>query len=143
MRWLTVKEVAERTKLDPQTVRKVFPLTRFGRAVRIHDGEVLKFVDPLVRSVIERDPGLRDAVRDYRHAELVAGFLDPDPDSEDDPDFAALLASSVAALRLEHPDWEPVGVDGVVPPVLAHLKAAPPQGGGPKGDALRALIAAA
>lgn len=143
MRYLTINEVAYRTSLDHQTIRKRFPLTRFGQAVRIWEGEVTRLTDRRTLALIEGDPGLSMALRDYRNAELVLEHLDPDPDTRADPDMAGLLLSSMAAVRMEHPDWPPIGVEAVFAPLLAWLKRKPPQGGGPKGGALRAMLAAA
>ncbi len=145
MNYLTVKQVAERTGLSPQTVRKRFPVTKFGRSVRIWEGELSKFANRRALAAISGDPGLRRVMEHYRAAEAVIEYLDPNPDAIADPDMALLLASTIAAGRAEHPEWEDnvIGVDAAFPPVLAFLKASPPQGGGAKGDALRELIRAA
>lgn len=147
MNYITVKQVAERTGLSPQTVRKRFPAIKFGRSVRIWEGELSKFANRRALAAITGDPGLKRVMEHYRAAEAVIEYLDPNPDATDlaDPDMALLLVSTIAAGRAEHPEWEDnvIGVDAVFPPVLAFLKANPPQGGGAKGDALRELIRAA
>ena len=145
MKYLTIKQVAEQTGLSPQTVRKRFPVVMFGRSVRIWEGELSKFANRRALAAIYGDPGLKRVMEHYRAAEIVIEYLDPDPDARADPEMAALLVSTIAAGRTEHADWEDnvIGVDAVFPPVLAFLKARPPQGGGAKGDALRELIRAA
>lgn len=142
MKYLSIKQVAVRTGLSPQTVRKVFPVVKFGRSVRIWEGELSKFANRRALAAIKGDPGLSRLVSHFWAAEAVIEHLDSDPDARADPEMAALLVSCIAAGRGEHPEWEDnvIGVDAVLPPVLAFLKAHPPQGDGAKGDALRKLI---
>jgi hypothetical protein len=143
MRYLPVKEVADLLSINHQTVRKRFPAHKIGRAVRIWEGDLPKAACARALDVIDRDPGLSAVFKDYSGALAVLEYLDPDPEACADPEMAALLLSSIAACRLEHPNWELIGVDAVFAPVLAMLKASPPQGGGAKGDALRKVLEAA
>lgn len=147
MKYLTTKQAADRTGLSPQTVRKLFPVVKFGRSVRIWDGELSKFANRRALAAITGDPGLKRVMEHYRAAEAVVEYLNPNLDAGDlaDPDMTMLLVSSIAAGRSDHPEWEDnvIGVDAVFPPVLAFLKARPPQGGGVKGDVIRGWIEAA
>lgn len=143
MRLLSVKQVADRTGLSTQTVRRQIRGIKIGRSVRIDENDLAKFFNRRALEVIHGDQGLTQVMKDFYIAEAAIDHMDPNPDARADADMALLLVSTIAAGRIEHPDWPVIGDNAVFPPTLAFLKANPPQGGGAKGDALRGLIESA
>ena len=138
-KWLTVRQVAERAGMSPQSVRKMFPVQHFGKSVRIWEGHLPQVAGKKALDAIYGDPGLTRVLKDYSSAMAAIEFMDADPC----PVMAGLLMSTIAACRIENPTWPVIGVEAVFPPVLAFFRDHLPQGGGTKGDELRALILAA